>query len=62
MPSSMSNEVSSVNDSKPYTEFTGPGSVYQVMKQYEKGELNASGEKPVFVKSEPTQKKVKSIN
>jgi hypothetical protein len=62
MPSSVSNEVSSVNDSKSWTEFTGAGSVYQVMKQYEKGGLNASGEKPVFVKPEPTQKKVKSIN
>jgi hypothetical protein len=62
MPSSVSNKVSSVNDSKPWTEFTGAGSVYQVMKQYEKGGLDASGEKPVFVKPEPIQKKVKSIN
>lgn len=62
MPSSVSNEVSSVNDPKPWTEFIGAGSVYQVMKQYEKGGLDASGEKPVFVKPEPTQKKVKSIN
>ena len=51
MPISVSNEVSSVNDSKSWTEFTGAGSVYQVMKQYEKMGLNASGEKPVFVKS-----------
>lgn len=57
MPSSVSNEVSSVNDSKSWTEFTGAGSVYQVMKQYEKGGLDVSGEKPVFVKSEPIQKK-----
>jgi len=54
--------ASSVNNSKTQTEFTGPGSAYQVIKQYEKGGLNASGEKPVFVKPEPTQKKVKSIN
>ena len=53
---------SSTNEPKPYTEFTGPGSAYQVIKQYEKGQLNQSGEKPVFVKPEPTQKKVKSIN
>ena len=53
---------SSVNDQKPHNEFTGAGSAYQVMKQYEKSGLNASGEKPVFVKPEPTQKKVKSIN
>ena len=62
MPSSVNNEVSSVNDPKVWSEFTGAGSVYQVMKQYEKSCLNASGEKPVFVKPEPTQKKVKSIN
>ncbi|ALH23079.1 hypothetical protein ceV_173 [Chrysochromulina ericina virus CeV-01B] len=54
MPNSM--------EPKLQNEFTGAGSVYQVMKQYEKGSLNASGEKPVFVKPEPTQKKVKSIN
>jgi hypothetical protein len=58
----MNNEVSSVNDSKAWTEFTGAGSAYQVIKQYEKGGLDASGEKPVFVKPETTQKNVKSIN
>jgi hypothetical protein len=50
------------NDSKVSTEFTGAGSAYQVIKQYEKSGLNASGEKPVFVKPEPAEKKVKSIN
>lgn len=56
MPSSMT------NDTNTQTLYTGPGSAYQVIKQYEKGGLNASGEKPVFVKPETTQKKVKSIN
>jgi hypothetical protein len=46
----------------PSTLYTGAGSVYQVMKQYEKSCLNASGEKPIFVKPELTQKKVKSVN
>ena len=40
------------DNSKPKNEFTGPGSVYQVIKQYEKSGLNESGEKPVFVKAE----------
>ena len=62
MPSSMNNEVSSVNDPKPYTEFTGPGSAYKVMEEYKKTQCNASGEIPVFVKPDPIQKKVKSIN
>ena len=53
---------SMTNDTKTQTLYTGPGSAYQVIKQYEKGGLNASGEKPVFVKPESTQKKVKSIN
>lgn len=43
-------------------EFTGPGSVYKVMEQYKKLGLDASGREPVFVKPEPQQKKVKSIN
>jgi len=43
-------------------EFTGPGSVYKVMEQYKKWGLDASGREPVFVKPEPDQKKVKSIN
>ena len=43
-------------------EFTGPGSVYKVMEQYKKWGLDASGREPVFVKPEPEQKKVKSIN
>ena len=46
----------------PSTLYTGAGSVSQAMKQYEKGCLNASGEKPVFVKPESRQKKVKSVN
>lgn len=60
--SSMTNQVTPVNNTDTQTEYTGPGSAYQVIKQYEKGGLDASGEKPVFVKPETTQKKVKSIN
>ena len=45
--SSVKNEVSSVNDPKPFTPFTGPGSVYKVFEQYNKSKYNASGEEPV---------------
>ena len=45
-------------------EYTGAGSAYQVLKQYYKGELDASGYKPVFVTPEviENKKKVRSIN
>ena len=46
-----------------WTEFTGPGSAFKVVEQYKKGELNASGEKPIFIAPEIIQKKKpKSIN
>ena len=45
-------------------EYTGAGSAYQVLKQYSKGELDASGYKPVFVTPDVIEKKKKnrSIN
>ena len=60
MPSSINNEVSSVNDPKLWTEFTGPGSVSRVFREYNRSELNASGEKPVFITPEVVQKKKKN--
>jgi len=47
---------------KVWTEFKKAGSAYRVVKQYENGELDESGEKPVCVKPDPKEKKVKSIN
>ena len=45
-------------------EYTGAGSAYQVLKQYYKGGLDASGYKPVFVTPEAIElkKKNRSIN
>ena len=46
-----------------WTEYTGPGSAFQVIKQYNKGNLDASGRKPVFIAPEVIQKnKPKSLN
>ncbi len=39
------------------TEFTGAGSAYRVVEAYKKGELDASGQKPVFAAPEVIQKK-----
>lgn len=45
------------------TVFTGAGSAYMVVETYKKGELDASGRKPVFVTPEvDPKKKVRSIN
>ena len=60
--SSVNNEVSSVNDPKPFVPFTGPGSVYKVFEQYNKSKYNASGEEPIFIKPDPVSKKNKAIN
>lgn len=38
-------------------EYKGPGSVYAIFEWYAKQELNASGDKPVFVKPEVSEKK-----
>ena len=61
MQTDMNKDNSTSKDIKS-TEYTGPGSAFRVMKLHEKAQLNAFGEKPVFVKPEPTQKKGKSIN
>ena len=48
---------------KVWTEFQGAGSAYRVVETYKKGELDASGQKPVFVTPEVIQKKkARSIN
>ena len=56
--------VKNKDDTTTYksNEYTGPGSAFRVMKLHEKAQLNAFGEKPVFVKPVETQKKGKSIN
>lgn len=41
-------------------EFTGPGSVYQVFKQYNKFQADESGIMPTFIKSEEPEKKNKN--
>jgi hypothetical protein len=43
-------------------EYTRAGSAYKVIEQYKKNQKNESGEIPVFIKLEPSVKKVKSIN
>jgi hypothetical protein len=49
--------------STPYTEFTGPGSAFKVIEQYNKGELDASRRKPAFISPEVIKKnKPKSLN
>ena len=46
-----------------WTLFTGAGSATKVVESYKKGELDASGRKPVFVAPEVIQKKnARSIN
>jgi hypothetical protein len=42
------------------SEFTGPGSAYQVIKQYEKGLYDKSGYKPVIIKPIEVEKKNKN--
>lgn len=41
-------------------EYKGHGSVYAIFEWYAKQELNASGDKPVFVKPEVSEKKKKA--
>jgi hypothetical protein len=41
-------------------EYKGPGSVYAIFEWYTKQELNASADKPVFVKPEVSDKKKKA--
>ena len=38
-------------------EYTGPGSVYQIFKWYEKQQKDSSGKIPVFIKPEPVKSK-----
>lgn len=45
-----------------WTEFTGAGSAYRVFEQHKKNELNASGERPVFVIPDPVVTKKNRIN
>ena len=41
------------------SEFTGPGSAYQVFKQYNKRLANEYGKTPVFIKPDESEKKNK---
>ena len=41
-------------------EYKGPGSVYAIFEWHAKQQLNASGDKPVFVKPEVVEKKKKA--
>ena len=51
------------NTNKEWKESTRPGTVYRVFELYKKGELNAYGEKPVFVVPDVIEKKKqRSIN
>lgn len=46
-----------------WTESTGPGSAYKVIEQYNKGQYDASGRKPVVISPEVIKKnKPTSIN
>jgi hypothetical protein len=42
-------------------EYKGPGSVHAIFAWYAKQELNASGDKPVFVKPDVVEKKKKAL-
>ena len=51
------------NTNKEWKESMRPGTVYRVFELYKKGELNAHGEKPVFVVPDVIEKKKqRSIN
>ena len=51
------------NNKTDWTLSTQPGTVYSVFEQYKKAEYNASGHKPVIIKQEVIEKKVKkSLN
>ena len=50
----------SEKDPTYWTESTGPGTVYRVFEQYKKAEYDASGRKPVIIKPEVIEKKVKN--
>lgn len=43
-----------------WTESTRPGTVYRVFEQYKKAEYDASGRKPVIIKPDVIEKKVKN--
>ena len=55
----MSESNTTTNKDWTKTQYTGPGSVYRVFKQYEKNELNAFGEKIVCIKPEVVEKKIR---
>ena len=42
------------------SEFTGPGSAYQVVKQYNKNMGDESGRLPIIIKPDETEKKNKN--
>ena len=45
-----------------WTLFTGAGSATKVVETYKKGEIDASGRKPVFITPEVAKKKTRSLN
>ena len=44
------------NMNTEWTEFTGPGSAYKIIEQYNKGLYDASRRKPVFISPEVIKK------